>query len=76
MHPKSLHYSTLTLLRIPTLKFSDKKKMNCMLTITLSTYKISFCGRKRRGLKEICGEAREENVSKQESNTEGKTELR
>jgi hypothetical protein len=47
-----------------------------MLTITLSTYKISFCGRKRGGLKEIRGEARAENVSKQESATEGKPELR
>jgi hypothetical protein len=47
-----------------------------MLTITLSTYKISFCGRKRGGIEEVRGEARAENVSKQESTSEGKPELR
>jgi hypothetical protein len=47
-----------------------------MLTITLSTYKISFYGRKRGGIEEVRGEARVENVSKQESTSEGKPELR
>jgi hypothetical protein len=47
-----------------------------MLTITLSTYKISFCGRKRGGIEEVRGEARAKNVSKQELTSEGKPELR
>jgi hypothetical protein len=47
-----------------------------LLTITLSTYKISFYGRKREGIEEVRGEAREKNVSKQESTSEGKPKLR
>ena len=42
-----------------------------MLTIILSTYKISFYG-KRGGIAEIRGEARAEDVSKQELSSEGK----
>jgi hypothetical protein len=43
-----------------------------MLTIILSTYKISFCG-KRGGIAEIRGEARVGDVSKQESTSGGKS---
>ena len=43
-----------------------------MLTIILSTYKISFCG-KRRGIAEIRGEIRIGDVSKQELTSGGKS---
>jgi hypothetical protein len=44
-HPKSLRFSTLSLLRIPIPKFADIKT-NCMLTISLSKYNIFILWKK------------------------------